>query len=58
MNEWTITENPEIHSHFKGQVVFHKGTKAMQWGQTVSDPDFRPYAKIKDLNVKAKTIRT
>ena len=65
MKKWKRVKGSKIH--LQGHVVFHmvfgfKGTKEAPKhynGERIqSDPDFTPFAKIIDLNVKAKTIRT
>lgn len=57
MNEWNRTEHPQIYSHLQGHVA-PKRHQSNIMGKNAFDPDFIPYAKITDLNMKAKTIRT
>ena len=31
MDQWNITESPEINPHTNGQLIFNKGGKNTQW---------------------------
>ena len=31
IDQWNKLENPEIDAHICGQLIFSKGTKAIQW---------------------------
>ena len=33
IDQWNITEGPEINSHIYDQLLFDKGAKNIQWGK-------------------------